>query len=544
MEEGVLVSTDHTCDVCVIDDDAAQRRLMVEVLSRQGYSCVEAVDGRSALELLERTQPKVVLSDWEMPAPDGLQLCLWLRDSPNLATTFFIMVTAADDPQRRDHALTTGADDYLVKPIDRSALLARVRVGLRMWEANDRLRKAAITDGLTGLYNHDYLTGIVERELHRARRYGGRLSLLMIDLDFFKAVNDTYGHLVGNQTLLEVARVLRATIRQFDTPGRFGGEEFAIVAPEADLDDAVAIGERIRRGIADTLQVPALKDHVVTASVGIACIDDARVRTASDLIDLADQALYAAKRKGRNRVATAFDVGDLEGPGAIEHAEVENLRRRVATLSTQAKEVYMQTIFSLLQALEEKDPFTARHSHNVAFYCDQLASAMNLSTPLVKAIYNAGLLHDVGKVGIPDRILVKPSALTETEQMVMQQVPFITVRIIDHLRILETEMHIIRHQREFFDGSGYPEGLQGEQIPIGARILLLANAFDALTTDRVYRPCRTIAQAIEEIERTSGKQFDPEVVRVLRQVTKVHRHAIQDRIRETAKTIREAFAPC
>lgn len=530
-------SMSHNCDICVIEDDASSRRLMVGILTRAGYECLEAEDVKSGWGLISQHRPKVIVSDWELPGKDGLDLCHLVRESPELAATFFIMVTVRDDPKQRAHALESGVDDYLTKPVDQPALLARVRTGIRMWDVKERLRQAAVTDGLTGLYNHDHLKSVIELELKRSRRYGGRLSLVMMDLDFFKAVNDTYGHLVGNDTLVEIARLLRESVRDVDVVGRFGGEEFVIVLPEAALDEALTISERIRHAVCDTLNVEGLGEHKVTASFGVATADDARVRSAADLVDLADRALYAAKSEGRNRVTSALDVA--EGAClAIEGEEVDALRKQVAVLGVQAKEVYVQTVASLLQALEEKDPFTAQHSLNVAYYAEQIARTLGLNEPLATSVRNAGLLHDIGKIGIPDRILLKPSGLTEVEGMVMRQVPAISVRIIDNLRILDSEMHIIRHQGECFDGSGYPDELVGEQIPIGSRVLLTANAFDAMTTDRVYRTCRSIGETMEEIHRKSGTQFDPQAAKALQTIIDSRSSVIRDRIRETVEALR------
>ncbi len=526
-----------TCDVCIIEDDPNDLKLVQRVLDMEGYSNVVAVDGRSGWDAISANHPRVILADWEMPHCDGLELCRRVRATPDLKASYFVMLTSRGDESAREKAFQCGVDDYLVKPFDRATLVARVRVGVRMWEANAYLQRAAITDGLTGLYNHDHLTTVIDRELHRARRYGNRLALIMLDLDHFKAVNDTFGHLVGNETLMEVARVLRETVRDFDTIGRFGGEEFVVVAPEATLEDALTISERIRVGISRSVRVEALRGHIVTASLGVATADDARVRSATDLVDLADRALYAAKNAGRNNVKSAVDLQEDELL-SIRGEEVESLRKRVAILSVQAKDVYIQTVSSLVQALEEKDPFTARHSVNVSAYCKELATEMGLGEAAITAISNAGLLHDLGKVGIPDRILMKPTGLSETEALVMKQVPSISVRILDHLRILDEEMQIIRYQREFFDGTGYPEQLAGDQIPIGSRILLVANAFDAMTTDRVYRPCRNIDEAIEDIKRHRGTQFDPDVVDALCRSLANHRELYQSRVRTTSDALR------
>ena len=526
------------CDVLLVEKNVGDSNVITRTLAKGGYTCVVAPDAQIGWELIVQHHPKVILSDWETPGTDGLELCRRVRGAPELMATYFVMVTGCRKSVQREAALETGVDDYLFKPVDRSILMARVRLGIRMWDVNERLRQAAITDGLTGLYNHDHLNTIIEGELNRARRYGGCLGLIMLDLDHFKAVNDTYGHLTGNDTLVEVARILTETVRDVDTVGRFGGEEFAVVVPETSSVEALAICERIRLGVKDTLHVDALHDHVVTASLGVATADDARVHSAADLIDLADRAMYAAKRRGRDCVVLAHEIGDVDYPTAIEHQEVECLRKRVAVLSVRAKEVYVQTISSLLQALEEKDPFTARHAVNVSRYCEELAHVVGVSESLAVTIRNAGLLHDIGKVGVPDRILTKHGRLTDTERTVMRQVPAISVRIIDHLRILESEMQVIRHQSEYFDGSGHPDGLSREQIPIGSRIVLVANAFDAITTDRVYRHARSIDEAMNELNKLAGKQFDPGIVESLGIYVRTNRPDVEARIRETADLLR------
>jgi diguanylate cyclase (GGDEF)-like protein len=532
-------------DICLIDDDADQRRLLAAHLAKLGCTWVEAPDGKAGLGAVLQHRPKVVLCDWSMPEMDGPAVLRALReDTAGAAGTFFIMVTGHDTPTRKYEALEAGADDYITKPVDARELSARVQVGLRVWEMQHRLQEAAVIDGLTGLYNHDHLNRVLDGEWKRARRYGSPLALIMIDVDYFKAVNDTYGHLVGNDVLEEVAHILRNTTREVDTLGRFGGDEFAIVAPEATLDDAAALAERIRLNIGDLLNVPALHDHIVTTSLGVANADDPRAHSAAGLVELADRALYVAKHLGRNQVATARQVEeDGEAVASlIQNQEVEALRKRVAILSVQTKEVYVQSIRSLVQALEEKDPYSAQHSINVSYYAEQVAREMGCTDFLVVSVRNAGLLHDVGKVGIPDRILLKPAQLTAVEQTVMQQVPLISTRIIDHLHILESELQIIRHQREHFNGCGFPVGLKGEQIPVGARVLLVADAFDAMTTDRVYRKRRGIDDALAELKRCAGTQFDPRVVHTLQQIATRQRRTWQNRIEETVQSTR-LFTP-
>lgn len=541
---GIVRSTeplaiDQATEVLVVEDDPDQRALLLRSLSKAGAHVRAASTVEDARAELRESPPHVIVCDFELPDGNGIELCQWLRGSSDHPSAYFILISATDGPELPTQALHAGADDYLRKPITRSELSARVQVGKRMWTAQNRLRQAAMTDGLTSLYNHDHLNRVIEAELSRARRYGHPLAMIMLDIDFFKAVNDTFGHLAGNGVLVRVAEVLRESVRDCDTVGRFGGEEFAVLLPEATAKDARAVAERIRKTIADRVRPDDVHPHVVTASLGIADTEDNRVRSASDLVDLADRAMYVAKRRGRNQVICAhelIDGGDIAP--TIQTDEVEWLRRRLAAMTVRAKDMYIQSIASLLQAMDEKDPYTGRHAMNVAYYAERIAERMGLSAAAVKTIHNAGLLHDIGKVGVPDRILLKQTSLAPLERMVIDQVPVIGTRILDHLRILEAEVQVIRHQREFFDGSGSPAGLIGDRIPVGSRVVLVADAFDSMTTDRAYRDRRPIADAIDELKLHAGSQFDPKVVEVVTRLVPEQGEAWQRRIDETVKTLR------
>ncbi|KAB2948223.1 MAG: diguanylate cyclase [Phycisphaerae bacterium] len=525
---------DSAVDLCLIEDDPAQRHLAIRAIEGSGYRHIEAEDASSGFELIKAEHPKVVLCDYLLPGDTGMSLCSRVRSDAAVADTYFILMTAITDRNVQRQAWDCGVDDFLTKPIASDELLARVRVGLRMWTLQDRLRAAAITDGLTRVFNHDHFNRLLDREMSRARRYGRPLALIVLDIDFFKAVNDTFGHLAGNDVLEEVARILRDNARDTDAVGRIGGEEFALLLPESSAADARRVAERIQSALASGLNVPALGAHAVTASFGVADTDDPRVSTAAELVDLADRAMYGAKRRGRNQVICAADGADDEAhPESADATQIDMLRKRIAILNAFARDVYGQSISCLAQAVIEKDPYTARHCVNVAFYAAEVARQLGCASATVKSIGNAAMLHDVGKVGIPDRILMKRGPLTPLEQTIIAQVPHISTRIVENLRILEAEIAIIRHQREYFDGSGAPSALKGDQIPIGARVLLVADAFDAMTTDRVYRQRRGVDAAVAELRAGAGRQFDPRVVLALEQVLARDRAAWQARIDES-----------
>ncbi|MBU0637747.1 MAG: diguanylate cyclase [Planctomycetes bacterium] len=517
-------------DVCVIEDDPAQRALLLQRLLRQQYSVVQAEDGRAGLEQIRRHRPRVVICDLMMPELDGLTLCKTVRSDPALDGTYLVVVTAFGSRDCKNRALNAGADDYLIKPYDIEELTARLRNGLRFSRLQERLQRAALTDGLTGLWNHGQLRHLLDNEFARTRRYGGVISLLMIDLDHFKAINDTYGHEMGNRVLKATARHLAHTVRDIDTVARYGGEEFTVICPQTSLEEAVQLAERIRQTLPHHARVPEHPHLIVNASLGVVSTTDPRVTSVSDLINLADQALYAAKRQGRNQVVGSDHLTDGPPEVGVQVEDVDRLQKQVVKLSMQAKELCLQSVWALVQALEARDRYTACHSRNVTFYCNALAEAAGWPESLRVAGANAAMLHDLGKIGVPDQILQKPGRLTPQEATVLRQVPLMTCKILEPLRIFGTEILIIRHLRERYDGAGYPDGLAGTNIPIGARLLAVAEAFDALTSDRVHRAHCTIDAAVAEIRSDASQHFDPQFTELLARVIEEHQDAWQAQI--------------
>ncbi len=514
---------DNQVDICVIEDDPQQRAVLTRRLRLWDYSVVDAADGQGGLRLVYEQRPRVVICDVVLPDLNGIQVCRQLRADPTMDGTYVILVTAFDRPEQKQRALDAGADEYLQKPYDVDELKARIRNGLRFNRLMDRLKRAALTDGLTGLANHTRFREILEREFMRSRRYGGKLALIMLDLDHFKAVNDTFGHEVGNEVLRLTARFLERTVREVDTVARYGGEEFAVICPETSIDDAARLAERIRVMLVRKLRVSDYPHIRVRASLGVAGIEDARVRSAGDLVTLGDQALYQSKREGRNRVTRSDVLQELPGDQPeLESDLIDRLRKEIVALTMRSKDLALQSIWALIQALEARDGYSAWHSRNVMLYTNWLVQAAGWSRPLRLATANAAMLHDLGKIGLPDRLLLHPSELSPEEVSLIRQVPLITCKILEPLRVFETELLIIRHLRERWDGSGFPDGLAGESIPIGSRLLAVAEAFDSITCNRAHRLGRSVDEALEVIRDESGKQFDPTFAELL--VHDVFRH--------------------
>jgi two-component system, cell cycle response regulator len=295
--------------IAIVDDDAAIRRLVRLFLKRAGYDTIECTTGEEARATLTSASWDLVILDRKLPDMDGVVLARELRTDPKFRAQYIIMLTGEAEQEDKIQGLELGADDYITKPFQYPELLARIRAGKRivdlqkeLLETNRRLELLSITDGLTKLHNHRYFQDELARAFEESQRYQRPLSLAMIDIDFFKKFNDTYGHAVGDDVLKRAAELYRSSVRSTDLVARYGGEEFAVMMPETALDDGIAFAEKIRQMIESTplqTQQGALN---VTVSLGVASVPHSRIRSAKELIVAADKALYRAKRNGRNQV--------------------------------------------------------------------------------------------------------------------------------------------------------------------------------------------------------------------------------------------------
>lgn len=354
----------------------------------------------------------------------------------------------------------------------------------------------ANTDGLTGLYNHRHFHERLDHEIARGSRFGTTFSLIILDIDLFKAYNDIHGHLAGDEILRRIAICIETSIRSIDIAFRYGGEEFTIILPEARLDDAYKVAERIRKTIAAKT---SSKSPPITASLGAANwpIDGVM---KEEIISFADAALYRAKQTGRNRTCLSSDVVKPEAP--LVNVELE------------ARSRALSIIYALAATVDAKDHYTYGHSKKVSEYAVALGEAMGMPHDRIDIIRAAGLLHDIGKVGIPDSILNKKGTLDNEEWKLVKAHPKLGVEILRHVIDLVNCLPVILHHHEHYDGTGYPSGLKGENIPLEARILSVADAFDAITSPRPYREQLSSQQALDELKRCIGTQFDPGVIEV------------------------------
>ncbi len=392
----------------------------------------------------------------------------------------------------------------------------------RLAEQNARLLALSTTDPLTLLPNHRALSERMEQEIARARRYGHPLSILFFDADHFKRVNDTYGHSTGDIVLQELGRLVSGLLRAGDSIGRYGGEEFLVLLPETTQEEACQVAERIRKTIAGSpLATSTVKEGIpTTISLGVATfpIDGA---TASEVVEQADQAMYWAKRLGRNQVRTSQEAARLREDEALV-ATISNLERDTTVDGVSIEEAVrsrqLTTIQSLMWLLDLRDQSIFSHSSQVSDLAGAIARALGESEAQVFAVTTAALLHDLGKIALPDRLLYKAGPLTAGERALIQQHPTIGAQILEVSPFLHHLMPAVAHHHENWDGTGYPDGLCGENIPLSARIIRVAEAYQAMTTDRPYQRHRDDEEARAELARCSGKQFDPAVVQAILRV--------------------------
>ncbi|HTQ85538.1 MAG TPA: diguanylate cyclase [Candidatus Solibacter sp.] len=433
-----------------------------------------------------------------------------------------------------------------------------------------RAQEQAITDGLTGVKTHRFFMEALSVEWKRSTRAGRPFSLVLMDLDRFKFVNDFYGHLEGDVVLQRVGKILEQSCRRSDVVARYGGDEFVVLMPETNVDQARQLGGKLRSSVASD---PMLREKNISASFGIAAFP-LHGSTPQELIQVADASMYVSKHQGGNAVSTAdhYDTDEARkwkrdvleaylgvelkrqfttGPQAFEEILrrlqhfVQSLTGNLMGGADNGEEIggspapltsaVIETLTQLSIAIDAKDPYTQGHSQKVSAYGVMLAQSVGLTPHEIEEIRLAGLLHDVGKVGIPEAILNKPGPLDTDEWEVMKTHATLGAQLLDPLcdvpgsagdaqtvagvrKMAGRLREMVLHHHEFYDGSGYPAGLTGAEIPLGARIIGLVDSYDTITSDRMYKRGRTTREAMAELERCGAAQFDPELVKTFLEV--------------------------
>ncbi len=497
--------------VLIVDDEDEIRHLLVEILSQPGWQIDLARDGQEAVDLVHAHDYHVVISDLLMPHIDGMDLLQRIHQIR--PKTRVILITGVGKTDWVKQALRLGAYDYVEKPFDlsefrqvvESAVMSRTSGGSRRDLANG-------CDVLTGLWTHRHFFEHLGYLRACCRRNNEALSVLIVDIDNFSEINATYGYAAGDEVLREVTRRLRNLVRETDVAARYGSEEFIVALPATKGAAADRVANRIRSVIrAEPIRLKITERRTVTVSIGLAECETGFIETEDDLVRRATEALRLAKAQGKDRCVTwiARDLGD---PAARpDLASVQVLTERLEEINIQLKQTYLESTRALIATVEAKDPYTEAHSMAVTLYAEEIARRLNFDSEAMHVIRTAGLLHDIGKIGVPDHILTKPGRLDDAEWLVIKRHPLMAVQILEHASFLRAELPIILYHHERWDGKGYPEGLAGERIPLGARILNVADSMDAMFSRRAYKDGYSKERVIEELAKCGGTQFNPQV---------------------------------
>jgi diguanylate cyclase (GGDEF)-like protein len=395
-----------------------------------------------------------------------------------------------------------------------------------------KLQQQSITDGLTGIKTRRFFWEALNSEWKRGSRSGRPFSVVLMDLDKFKGVNDTLGHLEGDLVLARVGRLLEQKCRQSNVVARYGGDEFIILMPETGIEQAQILAERLRLWISTDSM---LNEHNITGSFGVASFP-VHGYAVEDIIRVADAGMYVSKHAGGDRVSTAEEFAEGEtaavqrqlisgyiegflqrertGPEHLEEL-LNTLRKLCTTEENSDSHVLRESIEALTRAAELRELNGGGHGEAVARYSGFLGHALGMSPEEMSDLTYAARVHDVGKIFIPERVLNKSGPLTEDEFYLMKMHPRVGSEILATVPGSEMLQKAVEHHHESFDGSGYPAGLHGEQIPLWARIVAIADAYVNMVTDRSFALAKTSDQALAELEKLSGTRYDGMLVRML-----------------------------
>jgi diguanylate cyclase (GGDEF)-like protein/putative nucleotidyltransferase with HDIG domain len=524
-----------------------QRRLQALGAQVHAFS-----SGREAIAAARERRPDLILLDLALPGLGGLRTIRALKKEPATHAIPIIAVSASNDVESRVECLDEGASDCLTRPISHAEVIARIRVILQAKAREDLLRRRihflenlAASDPLTSLFNRRAFDDRLHFEMERAVRTDQPLSCLILDIDWFKAVNDQYGHQVGDDVLRQIAKIMVDGRREQDAVCRYGGEEFVWLLPATDKATLLERAEWLRGVIGETEIPTAESSFKISVSIGASTyrLSEHGRLSAHLLLEQADTALLEAKKLGKNRVvfrepvpedaleprpsgsvaAEGMTTGFLGGPSSDGESHLGTRPGQDHT-DTGARHIRLQeelrillnsSVKVLTAALAAKDADTMSHCHRVA--CTAVAIAMEMGLPAheVERIKLASLVHDIGKMAIPEPILSKPTSLTAAEWEIVKKHPERGASILQEAKAFSHLTDLVLYHQESFDGSGYPDGLAGRAIPLGARIIRVADTFDALTSDRPYRRRKSLAEAKADLQRMAGTALDPAVVNTL-----------------------------
>lgn len=524
-----------TCFIVLTEECDEQDVIRKEYATHEGYRVLDQDYDLAILEKFKHLTTQELLKVNDVKRDKRVEPFREILSNYHLYSVFYVPITYQEKLLGilGGHKCETQAEWTQHYETFFGQIADQLAIGVTNARLYKRVERQATTDGLTNLFNHRTGQEKLSEQLKLAERYQRNLAVVMMDIDHFKSINDTYGHPVGDTVLKAVARIIRRDCRDVDIPVRYGGEEFLLVLPEVNQEGAVVVAERLRK----TLQREViLHDEVslsVTASIGVAAYpEDAEGQ--HHLLELADKALYMSKRLGRNQVHTAADLmfqefeqqqqqqlqaqqqqTEAANPTPVPTSE-EAQAANAATGEQGDREGLVPEVVEMVKAmagaLYAKSEYNKIHHLETAKFSEMVAKVLGLNQRQVEQIRVAGLLHDVGLLSVPEEIINKPGQVTPDELRVLMQHPVMGAQMFRPIHALKEICDILENHHECWDGTGYPRGLKGEEIPLAARIIAIVDAYHAMISDRPYRNAMSKEKAKRVLRNGAGTQFDPFLV--------------------------------
>jgi diguanylate cyclase (GGDEF)-like protein/PAS domain S-box-containing protein len=516
---GSVITLEQDIRLLVIDDsDTDFRRLCNAVQDQSRIDILRARDIPDALEKLGEQSIDLIILDYLLPSGNGLDFLRSLEEKECRVPVIFS--TAHGDEMIAAKAIQAGAYDYLPKAkIDRDNLsrtiahvLDRHRLKSEVSQAMRKMADMSVRDELTGLYNRRYMNEVLDREYSRAKRYNSDLACLLIDMDFFKQINDSYGHIFGDHVLRSFAGMLRDNVRESDFCFRYGGEEFMVLLPSTDIEGANNTAEKLRTMVEAKLFEDGQHSTHLTISVGSVSLKRHAPPDMRSMLAFADKALYRAKSDGRNRLKMYMETGEESGKDREVALDMVYFRERLASILDKTRNASLNSLALLLDQLGAVR--FKEHHQKALVQIDVLGQKMRLPTKILDTIKRAAALHDHLKVLMPAAVMDKKEPLDSFDRAYIENHSTMLAEVTRLFEFFQNEREILLYHQERYDGLGYPSGLKGDQIPLGARLYAIADAVTAMLSERPYRPALTSEQVVEELQLNAGSQFDPHLVEI------------------------------
>ncbi len=504
---------EHT--TIIVHRDSAVRRRLSAALAARGRACLSASQWHEIEPQLHNRSVDAVFLQvarrGNRPAADVMAEARRRFPHGDL-----IILCPDVDPDVARAALRVGARDLLEEPLDEGQL------DHCLSDAAERLSTLRDTHmGLNSLNaggplaEHSAFLDTLATLRAACRRRGEPLSLMMFDLDRFRDCNEEHSPAFGDHVLAWFARIVARMCRRSDVVARYESDRFAVALPDASADQATALAHRTRQAMQNEPVMMAGRPYELTVSIGIVESTLGFIETEQQLLRRVRLALEQAKHEGGNRTVGWTDLVSTQTKRRdLNELSVQDVSRWIARTRQQLRCTYVESTRALVAAVEAKDPHTRKHSLTVSAFAEAIGRRMKLNARMLETLRAAALLHDIGKIGVPDAILTKEGALSTEEFSLIQRHPETALDILGHVSFLADERPLILHHHEHYDGSGYPAGLCGDQIPIGARVLTVADTLDAMFSPRSYKRAYSLERVRAELHACAGSHFDPNVAKV------------------------------